>query len=223
MVRHDINPEKIKLITVLKKMTADWSSKGAYPWVAAVRALHWRHGPGSWPMTGFASLVRGEVDGKGAHCLVWCLPAESILSKGIALPDLHSFLETPSGQAVAESVGKVINLKANQTLWVPFGFICIPVVTKLEDQDADPNDAECKDGKDGKDKDGKDTKDKGDANVIGAFTVLTVFDDALKDSVPERVWEAIHSYNHDYLTKNGHKTAWGSRKQLFDTLKSLVT
>lgn len=219
MVRHDPTIEKLQSIEILKRFEVDFSHKGSYPWVTAARSLHWRHGPAAWPMTGFASLVRAEVEGSGCDLLVFCVPAESILSKGIALTDLHSFLETPSGQGVAESACKVVHLKAREVLWVPFGYLCIPVVTKCETDDPDDGDGDDnKESKESKEKNEK--KRECDAGLVGAFTVLTIFSDALKDSVSDRAWKAIHSFNGDYLNKHGNKPAWGSRKQLFDTLKS---
>ena len=55
------------------------------------------------------------------------LPVDEILSKGICLPDLVSFLDTPSGSQLFAQFAKIVRLEASAWAWIPSGYIVFPL------------------------------------------------------------------------------------------------
>ena len=111
---------------------------GASPWLVALRMYALRYGPQAMPLVGIGCFVRSC--GKTPVSFI-ALPAEEVLSRGIALPDLMAYVETESGQEVLNDFGKIIHVSASVTAWLPYGWISIPV--KWED----PNSKDMEDGK----------------------------------------------------------------------------
>lgn len=203
-----------------------FSERGAHPWLAAMKVFSWRCGPGAFPLVGMGALVRNETE--LVEFFLYLLPVDAIATKGVALADIQSFLETQVGAEVAESQGRLVRLPRGCVAFVPAGFIVIPVSCKFEakddgaaDEHGDNNDKEKEADKD-KDKDKQKNKDAEVDNGpdIVHFLVLTVFSSKAAKALDILPWAAIEEHNRKYMAKKLEWPAWSHRSEVFEKMVS---
>ena len=59
---------------------------------------------------------------------VTLLPIRDLGVKGIVMGDVAAFLETPSGDKFFWEHGKVVHVTPNNALYIPHGFLPLPLV-----------------------------------------------------------------------------------------------
>jgi hypothetical protein len=101
---------------------------GASAWLNVCKANHFRFGPNCHPLAGFAQFISVET----AAMYLITLPIEPLLTQGIALPDLASFLETQRGEAFSKAHVRVYAVDVGDVLFVPNGFLTIPLFSNAD-------------------------------------------------------------------------------------------
>lgn len=180
---------------IFKGTEGHWTDKGLHPWVVATKALHARFGAHAWPMPGYGCLLRAESS--PVQHFVYLVPVDGVLSRGISLPDMMKFLDSPSGVEFATSSARILILMEGDLLWIPFGWIVL-LVTRS------PPKEEKEDGS---------SAPKEDPS-IGMFSVLTVYTASMAKSLSPSVWSAIQQFNEEQLSRTGHKHGWSARAAL---------
>lgn len=174
---------------------------GASPWLTVVRPWAWRWGASVWPLPGMgAIIVPLESECVKMRCLL--APAAEILATGVSLQDMHTFLDTPSGLELAAKHMHIIKVSARSSLWVPYGYICIPLVSVPL----------LKGG------------GEGDGSVFGMRLVYNPTLTSLGQKLDTSVWTAMQTMNdtHTHLTKVEEKKAWRDRSQYFKAVCTAI-
>lgn len=190
---------------------AEHLDRSACPWMCAVRRYRFRFGPGAFPLPGFGGYCSniGEIP---MHLLV--MPVDSVLAKGISLPDLPAFLETPSGGQCFSEQAKLVHLPPAGWAWIPYGWVPIPLSLggsePTEIVEANSSDTKAK-------------KKESDMSDNGYLWHLTVWSQHLRSAMSENVWAAVRAWNEEYLNKKRHLRAWTSRAELFDRFVNEAT
>ena len=60
-----------------------------------------------------------------------------VLKRGMSLPDLGKFLESPKGIIMMEEECPIMKLEPKQLAWLPFGVVAIPVVRGIHSEKKD--------------------------------------------------------------------------------------
>jgi hypothetical protein len=217
MVRLDVEAHDMKKLGVFgdeKLVKAE--HQGSAPWLMAFRLYSWRYGPFAWPMPGFGCFVQLRGGTPEMHLLL--VKASNLLQEGIAIKDLQSFFETQTGQACFRDHAKVVKLMPAAVVWIPFGFLAIPLAMAAGDLDYDKaKDTENKDQEMEKDKD----KDK-DTDDMGYLWCWTPFVPKWASDVDTIVWNAISGWNSEHIAKNLAMDIWQDRKTVFTDFAAQV-
>jgi hypothetical protein len=185
---------------------------GSGPWVSAAKANTFRCGPDAWALPGIGAYVTNASE---VPMKIISLPVDEIISKGICLPDVASFLGTPSGSQLFAQFAKIVRLEASDWAWIPYGYIAFPL----------SQGAVSLIGTDGENLEGRDYEQKGmegvknymdDGTNVGFVWIHNVFSDRLRAGLSDLAWKAICSWNMDHLSKNKHRRAWTSRATMFE-------
>jgi hypothetical protein len=183
---------------------------GNSPWATCAKPWAWRYGPFAWPMPGFGSWVQASETAFDITLLI--VPVEGVVKQGIALKDLPSFLETPSGSTYAADSAIVLKLPPGAVAFVPFGFLDVPLVAEVDEKEKDQeNDQE-------KEKDHEKAKDKQKIATENAIATLWVWSPLVKTwaaDVDPQAWAAIVSWNRDYMAKHATTKIWNDREKVF--------
>jgi len=147
----------------------------------------------------------------GSPCTFIMLPAEQLLSKGISLPDLGSYLETPSGAEALAKHSKIFDIGRDQVAWLPYGWVALPLTWKA-------GDALEKSEKAAEKEEEVEPFELGNSHVLH----LPVLSSKVLKLVPEPVRQAINQWNKVYLNKNGSQKGFVARKQAFDAFMKKV-
>lgn len=172
---------------------------GTEPWIMNGRPWAARCGPSAFPLPGFGCWVQAHNDNV-THMLI-LIQAHSVLEQGISLSDIMSFLDTPTGLDMFTDSSYTVAIGPNEMVWIPYGYIPIPLVTEPLDDDKPVAIQEQT----------KQAKFERDAKSTGTYTVLTVFSDSLAALVDATTWLAILKFNLDYCKKNAHRATWSGR------------
>jgi hypothetical protein len=186
---------------------ADWlgyglehaDDPGACLWLTTAKLNSFRHGPKSIPMPGFACMLQAVTP---IGLWFYCLPVEPIISQGIVLRDIASFLESASGIAIFLEHGKIFELREGEVAVVPFGWVAMPLYLRPE----------------------LDTQKKRKSVVPWAmFVTLTLYSKFSAQALSSAAWTQVQNHNNDHLgRKADHDPLWGSRKKLFDAFSAGV-
>lgn len=107
-------------------------SAGAQPWVVCYKRNAWRYGPQNFPLPGCACFVFS----KAVALIVHMVDAEGVIAEGLAVADIKSFLDSPSGGADFCKENCVqVHLQPVATLYIPAGKL--PVVTYYSEEAKD--------------------------------------------------------------------------------------
>jgi hypothetical protein len=187
---------------------ADWlgyglehaGDPGACLWLTTTKLNSFRHGPKSIPMPGFACMLQAVTP---MGLWLYCLPVEPIITQGIVLRDIASFLESASGIAIFLEHGKMFELREGEVAVVPVGWVAMPLYLRPE----------------------LDTQKKRKAVDPWAFFVtLTLYSNEQAKALSAAVWTQVHMHNNDHLSRKAdHDPLWGTRKKLFDAFPVGVT
>lgn len=159
--------------------------RGSDPWLVRWKAHACRVGPAKWPCPGMGSLV-SLCETAADDVLVLAMPAAPIIAKGLALSDILSFLDTPSGEEYANTHIRAIPISMGQVLWLPYGYIGVGVGSTKSD----------------------------DEQWSSAF-VLSVASAAWA-TMDEACFPAIAAWNNDYMERVKTKRVWQSRALFFE-------
>ena len=95
---------------------------GHEPWMFTLTRDSWRPAQETFPTAAAGAFVM-NLDN---DLFVLCVPAESLLRKGIALTDYGTYIGTPDGIKMCHEEGKLVWLQAGQSMWVPWGLVAHP-------------------------------------------------------------------------------------------------
>ena len=147
-------------------------SEGARPWLCAVKLFRERIGPTTWPMPGLGAFIAASQDNDSALEIgVMALKVEELLKQGISLPDMAAYFESPAGVKLLAETSIVLQLRAGEAAWIPYGWVAVPVVWEVPAGKQKP----CEEGGDGK------SEDKTEEGKDKAGTTEKA-DDAKKDN-----------------------------------------
>lgn len=104
---------------------------GGAPWLVGLRPNCWRYGPMDHPLPGMAQYIRAH----NTDMVVHTFKVEPLVAEGLTLPDIHEFLESSSGAEWVKDNSVSVILKANDTLFVPYGVV--PALTYYNSQPKD--------------------------------------------------------------------------------------
>ena len=198
----DADMEPLGAFGIAASATETWEHTGHGLWLAACRVWSARSGPAAFPMPGFGCWVQSHSDSTVA--VLAAIPAATILEKGVALADVLSFADTPSGCEAFVKTGCVMHLQVGAMAWVPYGWIPIPlsldraIVEDTGDIDG-IREARAK---------------QADDPSVGIYSVLTCWSKELAATLDNTVWTAIVKYNEEHIQKNASRSAWGHRATL---------
>jgi hypothetical protein len=167
---------------------------GGDVWVSLLKRDEFRWGPGAVSLPGCSSII---VCAPGTACLyVHCLPVCSIISLGITLKDVKSFLNTPSGQQFTQNESKIIKVAESSVLFVPFGWCVSPLFMVPS----------------------ADTKTKVKSASVpphGFFIQQPLLSVPGTKALSAEVWNAVMSFNKNHHTKKGTERVWAMRGTSF--------
>ncbi len=109
--------------------------------------------------------------------------------------DVAAFLETETGSRVFGAEAKVMKLCKGSVLWIPYGFVAIPVAV-LEERDEE--------------KKGASTKAS-----LATFWVWCPLISELAVKVEEQIWTSIASWNTEHFARNIQVQLWIDRERVF--------
>ena len=114
-------------------LAADFTEEaGSEPFLLASRRGCWRFGPGILPLTGVGHVLVGASEG----LYVLTFDVTKLLSNGISLKDLHSFLETSTGHDFIDAGVHIVHLPPRAVLYVPAGHAATLLVASSLDAQA---------------------------------------------------------------------------------------
>lgn len=164
---------------------------GHGPWLVAFRAHCWRYGPSAWPLPGVGSVALAKTD----DIWLFLILVVGVVSGGVNLNDMASFLDTPSGSKYSEEQGKLVRLCRGDAVYIPWGWTCCPISCPSEKDD----------------------------QAIGHMVVAPLYVKSWAKKVAEPALVAIADQNQKHFEKNEKARAWADRKTTMDEfMKSLV-
>ncbi|CAK0887899.1 unnamed protein product, partial [Prorocentrum cordatum] len=174
------------------------SEKGGVPWLTFVRPYTWRAGPNQCPLPGMAAVFVAKTD----SIVVQIVDASDVVKNGVALTDLKKFMDTAEGGKTYQKKSHVFKLRVGDVLFVPFGFIMMPIYC--------PPTATME----------KASKSEA-MTMVGKIWSMTLLNDKwVNTTVHKETWAAILKINMDHLQKSRTTNSlWGER---FDFLKKFV-
>jgi hypothetical protein len=109
---------------------------GAEPWMLALRPGAWRTKPAKVPLPGVCQVMRSM--NRVVHVLL--VPSALLLVEGINLSEVEEHLKTKKGGEFFIDNCLIVNLKPLEMLFVPFGYLAIPMFFRVSDdsEDLDP-------------------------------------------------------------------------------------
>lgn len=111
-------------------------------------------------------------------------PTAPVISKGLALNDLDSFMATPSGEEFVTNFAKALSLKKGELMWVPYGWIAMPACLATLTKGSSSH---CED--------------------LAFAIVISVGSKSWAQAEPAHL-SAIAAWNRDYLRQVAGKKAW---------------
>ena len=186
---------------------------GSAVWLACCKPGFWRWGPAAWPLPGvgcWATVARGYPGG-----FLQLLPAAQLLSQGIALKDLHKFLETEAGTTYTQEHSIITRIEEHQWVWVPFGWIASPVILDLQ-ASGEAGDEE-KGRKAEKGKKAEKANDK-----LGHYVHIPFFAAEQAKFVEKIARQAILTWNGEFLQRKSGEKLWGPRSELWTKFAKAV-
>lgn len=200
---------------------------GSEAWLCCQRPYQWRYGPNCFPLIGLPAIVWNI----GSHDLNFVfLPMAGVLCHGIALKDLSSFLETPTGAKFVDEMAIHIALSPGNLMWSPTGFIAIPIgMLPDDDKDEKTDKGEAKGDVDSSEKrpeldkkQDKLDKKKFKDSECSVFLVNTVLTPSKLATVEGTVWTALLAWNSEHLRKVRSQRVWAPRASLFEKFAQSV-
>ena len=168
--------------------------RGGDPWVAALRPFAARIGPAQWPLPGVGSLI--SVVGESQNDLfVLAGLAAQIVAKGLALSDIEGFLSSPSGEDWVGNHAMVVPVRKGDVLWVPYGWIALPVAVTRKNYEGPPE---------------------------TAFAIVQAVAHSRWAAMDGVCFAAIAAWNRGHLEKVQTKRAWAARFTYFAKLSDGV-
>lgn len=198
--------EEAKNVSIFEGATL-WEERGSAPWLVCWRPWRWRFSPPGWPLLGMGALVK-PLPSAGVYFLFLIAPVAEVLKAGIALPDLSSHLLTESGLSYTASFLKVVRVEDGATLWVPYGWVCIPLAY---------------DNIDKKSTAGVQGGTGAGAQGVATAIVINPTFVGMASALPTSVWTSLQTYNTDHLDRVAEKKAWAARAQYFQKISGQVS
>jgi hypothetical protein len=161
-------------------------SVGASPFLCCLRAGAWRAKASQLCFAGCGSVFRA-VD---RNITILMIPIQPLLSQGISLGEIFSFLDSKVGGQFFQEDCTIVNLGQGDALFVPFGVFAIPIFLGAGD-----------------------TSDSDDP--MACVWVLPCFVSTWRDAVAKPVLEAIKSYNLETLREKPG-SMWKQRLDAFE-------
>ena len=192
----------------------DVQSPAMAPWLCCVKPHKMRIGPASTALPGigaFVTLSTASAAQEGVALIL--LPADDMLKKGIALPDIEQFLETPTGAKFWKDNGELLVLKdtavgdEKRVAWVPYGWIMLPLAWAVDKDTADDAD-ETQSVVTAKGKD----KDVVEPTFLFVHSLMSK---PCRDSLTATTWKAIATWNGEHLEQNIGIKVWAQRAKHF--------
>ena len=195
----------------------DVQSPATAPWLCCIKPHTHRLGPSSTPLPGVGAFVTlSSANTTTDPIALVVLPTDDMLKKGIALPDIEQFLETPTGSKFWMEHCKILHLaeaggksEARRVAWVPYGWIMLPLLwvppskeTCEDEDDETPPVSMTK------------TKDK-DQEPIAFLFVHTLMSKHSVSNVTPTAWNAIATWNSEHLQHNEGVKVWKQRAKHF--------
>ena len=190
------------------------SDPGSAVWLACCKPGFWRWGPHAWPLPGvgcWASLARGSPGG-----FLQLFPAAQLLSQGIALKDMHKFLETEAGSTYTQEHSIVTRMEEHHWVWVPFGWIAAPVILDLKAS------GEAGDEEKGRTAEKTDKGKKLGNDKLGHYVHVPFFATEHAEFVEKIARLAIMTWNGEYLQRKSGEKLWGPRSELWTKFAKAV-
>jgi hypothetical protein len=160
------------------------SDRGAGPWLCGVRRFAWRWGPAALPMPGLGNIIRPV----GADLVAIVYKLEELLRSGIAVNDLHAFLETDSGKTFAAEHCAIVKVPKAATFWVPYGWGC-SILYYADRSSKDPE--------------------------VQFALCFTIFVPTMAKQIATNCWAAIAKWNAQHLEKNRASRLYQARDDLW--------
>lgn len=189
------------------------NSKGSTPWAMLIRPFGWRYGPEDTPMPGLGNLIFMDIggDNTATDCdmFVALVEVSEVLKKGISLGDVHAFLNTDAGVELFANSGVVVRVSIAEALFVPYGWLYMPTAVPLAMLAEDNND---------------DEEARPMPQYKNLFCIIaTVVDKGWISAVPTKSWDAVVTFNDDFLKSVANQRPWASRATFFAELLSSLT
>ena len=176
---------------------------GAAPSLVGCRVHANRILGAAWPLQGLASLVLA-LDEPMTLQLFSC---EHLVGQGIAMADLKTFLETPSGHTFFKDHGHLVQVPARGVAYIPNGFVVAPVAGKLwyaSKAEGEQDQAPCD----------KQVQKAGQVHLCLHVPILNAKLAAAELS--ETSVAAVGSYNREHFKKFGAAKYWQDKAELFE-------
>ena len=160
----------------------------------------WRCGPQAWANQGLGVFARAESESIGLKLF----EVENIVSNGISLNDLASFLETETGMEVLQK-SFTVPVKKGELVWVPHGFFVVPVSVHIV-----------------RDRDSEEPASPEEQVDTAYLLALNSFVPAWAEKMDNSAWAGIVALNRAYFEKNKAKTLWVDRSAVFEKFVKAV-
>ena len=137
------------------------------------------------PLLGIGAFFQAKVE----ELTLVTFSINELIETGIALPDLRSYLETPTGSEWYMQNSFTLVLQPGDVAWIPYGLAVVPICWPLIDDIRD------------------------ESVAIGWHLPLLVPE--WRKQLSERCWAAIQKMNQDQFQNNATATLWEERQAAF--------
>ena len=177
-----------------------YDGPGSSATIVGFKKFAWRFGPQAHPLQGIASIVKA-LD--RPFVLQLC-DVQQLISRGISIGDMHSFLETASGHTYFKSSCALVSLEPWAACVIPNGYVVVPVSGICDE--AVPNTAKV------------DKKQASDELDLYYYLTVPLGSQSLMKQLPRSTIDAIGTFNEAYYDKQRTTKIWSEKS---DYLKRL--
>ena len=176
------------------------SEAGSSPRLFAQNKWAWRCGAQAWATPGLGGFAKAETESIGLKLI----EIEQVISQGISLNDLGTFLESETGQEVLTK-SMCVPLGKGDLVWIPYGFFVVPVSAHLIP-----------------DKDSEQPKTAAEEVETAYMLAINTFVPEWAKKLDANSWRAIVAYNKAWFDKNKGKALWVERATVFEKFVKAV-
>ena len=194
---------------------------GAVPWLVCAKPHHLRYGPHAMPLCGVGCLMKWV---SGNPVTIFALPANEVLSQGISPRDLPAHLETHGGSEVFSTHKKMVELKPESIVWVPYGWLAWPLNWRCSDQGSEQDEQQPAADQASPEKVVAELQAKAKAEKAPNAFLLhwPMFSSELAKAASQGSAAAVVSWNKAHLAKQSMSRAFGARADTFSEFEKLM-